>query len=158
MAPAGTPSTSYPKDKIKVLLLENIHPSGVRLLNDRGYEVETVSSALGEDDLIAALDGVEGLAAVGDDEHAFADASCLGPQPGERAERRQQPDVGAEPERAMARCARGARAGRGPAAIHTGIAGAAGRLRRGRRGPGRRESGGEGSSEQSLSVGKGAEL
>mgnify|MGYP001595967918 FL=1 len=44
---------------MKALLLENIHPSGVRLLNDRGYEVETVSSALGEDDLIAALDGVD---------------------------------------------------------------------------------------------------
>ncbi|HHU39195.1 MAG TPA: phosphoglycerate dehydrogenase [Propionibacterium sp.] len=44
---------------MKALLLENIHPSGVRLLTDRGYEVETLPSALGEDDLIAALDGVD---------------------------------------------------------------------------------------------------
>jgi len=44
---------------VKALLLENIHPSGVRLLTDRGYEVETLPSALGEDDLIAALDGVD---------------------------------------------------------------------------------------------------
>ena len=44
---------------MKALLLENIHPSGVRLLTERGFEVETVSSALGEDDLIAALDGVD---------------------------------------------------------------------------------------------------
>lgn len=44
---------------MKALLLENIHPSGVRLLTDRGYDVETVSGALGEDDLIAALDGVD---------------------------------------------------------------------------------------------------
>lgn len=44
---------------MKALLLENIHPAGIRLLTDRGYEVETLPSALGEDDLIAALDGVD---------------------------------------------------------------------------------------------------
>lgn len=44
---------------MKALLLENIHPSGVKLLTDRGYEVETLPSALGEDDLIVALDGVD---------------------------------------------------------------------------------------------------
>ncbi|WP_269779114.1 phosphoglycerate dehydrogenase [Propioniciclava soli] len=43
---------------VKALLLENIHPSGVDLLTERGFEVETVGSALAEDDLIAALDGV----------------------------------------------------------------------------------------------------
>ncbi len=40
---------------MKVLLLENIHAEAVRLLEDRGYEVETRAGALDEDDLIAAL-------------------------------------------------------------------------------------------------------
>ena len=44
---------------MKALLLENIHPSGVRLLQERGYEVETAPGALGENDLIEALDGVD---------------------------------------------------------------------------------------------------
>ncbi|MFP5417252.1 MAG: phosphoglycerate dehydrogenase [Actinomycetes bacterium] len=43
---------------MKALLLENIHPSGVQLLTDRGYDVETLPGALGEADLSAALDGV----------------------------------------------------------------------------------------------------
>lgn len=43
---------------MKVLLLENIHPVGVTLLRDRGYDVETRTGALNEDELIAALDGV----------------------------------------------------------------------------------------------------
>ncbi|WP_300083361.1 phosphoglycerate dehydrogenase [Propioniciclava sp.] len=42
----------------RVLLLENIHPEGVRVLTERGFEVETHPSALAEDDLIEALDGV----------------------------------------------------------------------------------------------------
>lgn len=44
--------------RVKVLLLENIHPVGVQLLTDRGYDIETRPGALGEDELIAALDGV----------------------------------------------------------------------------------------------------
>ncbi len=44
---------------MKALLLENIHPEGHRLLTDRGIEVETHVGALGEDDLIDALDGVD---------------------------------------------------------------------------------------------------
>lgn len=44
---------------MKALLLENIHPAGVAVLTDRGYDVETHTNALGEDDLIAALDGVD---------------------------------------------------------------------------------------------------
>jgi D-3-phosphoglycerate dehydrogenase len=43
---------------VKVLLLENIHPAAVELLEDRGLEVELLTGSLGEDDLIAALDGV----------------------------------------------------------------------------------------------------
>ncbi|TRY17477.1 phosphoglycerate dehydrogenase [Tessaracoccus rhinocerotis] len=46
---------------MKILLLENIHSEAVRVLNNRGYEIETASGALGEDDLIEALDGVDML-------------------------------------------------------------------------------------------------
>ncbi|REG92738.1 phosphoglycerate dehydrogenase [Algoriphagus antarcticus] len=42
---------SYPKSRIKVLLLENVHQIGVDLLNEEGYEVEVVSSAMSEDEL-----------------------------------------------------------------------------------------------------------
>ena len=43
---------------MKALLLENIHPEATRLLADAGYEVENRRGALGEDDLIEALNGV----------------------------------------------------------------------------------------------------
>lgn len=43
---------------VKALLLENIHPEATRLLADAGYEVENRRGALGEDDLIEALNGV----------------------------------------------------------------------------------------------------
>ena len=33
---------------MKALLLENIHPEGIRLLTERGIEVETVKGALDE--------------------------------------------------------------------------------------------------------------
>ncbi|PZX56857.1 D-3-phosphoglycerate dehydrogenase [Algoriphagus ratkowskyi] len=42
---------SYPKSRIKVLLLENVHQIGVDLLNAEGYEVEVVSSAMSEEEL-----------------------------------------------------------------------------------------------------------
>ncbi|GAE70431.1 D-3-phosphoglycerate dehydrogenase [Cutibacterium acnes JCM 18909] len=45
---------------MKALLLENIHDEAVRTLKKKaGYEVERVSEALDEDDLISALDGVD---------------------------------------------------------------------------------------------------
>ncbi|NJC85638.1 phosphoglycerate dehydrogenase [Planosporangium mesophilum] len=43
---------------MRTLLLENIHPVAVDLLKSQGHEVETVSRALDEDELIKALDGV----------------------------------------------------------------------------------------------------
>ncbi|UZD23149.1 phosphoglycerate dehydrogenase [Algoriphagus halophytocola] len=42
---------SYPKSRIKVLLLENVHPIGVELLKEEGYDVEVVKSAMSEDEL-----------------------------------------------------------------------------------------------------------
>jgi len=44
---------------VKALLLENIHPEAVRTLTERGFEVATRSGALGEDELIEALAGVD---------------------------------------------------------------------------------------------------
>ncbi|WP_194774494.1 phosphoglycerate dehydrogenase [Pararhodonellum marinum] len=42
---------SYPKSRINVLLLENVHPIGVDLMKQEGYNVEVVSSALSEEEL-----------------------------------------------------------------------------------------------------------
>lgn len=48
---AERPSTSFPLDKIKVLLLENIHKSAHEIFGNAGYTVEAVSSALPEEEL-----------------------------------------------------------------------------------------------------------
>jgi D-3-phosphoglycerate dehydrogenase len=44
---------------VKALLLENIHPEAVRLLHERGIEVEAHKGALDEAELVAALRGVD---------------------------------------------------------------------------------------------------
>lgn len=44
---------------MKALLLENVHPEATRILTEAGYDVETRAGALGEDELVSALDGVE---------------------------------------------------------------------------------------------------
>ena len=44
---------------MKALLLENLHPLSSAILGDAGVEVETLPSALDEDELIKALDGVD---------------------------------------------------------------------------------------------------
>lgn len=46
---------SYPKSKMKVLLLENIHETAVATFNKEGYSVKTVAKALSEDELINEL-------------------------------------------------------------------------------------------------------
>lgn len=46
-----TPETSFPKNKIRVLLLENIHRSAQSLIDSQGFQLETCSGALGEDEL-----------------------------------------------------------------------------------------------------------
>lgn len=52
---------SFPRSRMKMLLLENIHPAAVERLSEAGYAVETVKGALDEDDLIAAIRGVHVL-------------------------------------------------------------------------------------------------
>lgn len=48
-------SISYPKNRISVLLLENIHQKGKDYFEREGYQVETVSSALDETELAEAI-------------------------------------------------------------------------------------------------------
>ncbi|MCS6823129.1 MAG: phosphoglycerate dehydrogenase [Cytophagaceae bacterium] len=42
---------SYPKNRISVLVLENIHPHAVKLFKNEGYSVEVINSGLDEDEL-----------------------------------------------------------------------------------------------------------
>tara|TARA_R110002124_G_scaffold17204_5_gene72274 strand:- start:354 stop:2246 length:1893 start_codon:yes stop_codon:yes gene_type:complete len=52
---------SYPRNRIRMLLLENIHPAAVERLEEAGYSVESLKGALDEDTLIARLKGVHVL-------------------------------------------------------------------------------------------------
>jgi len=52
---------SYPKSRINVLLLENVHPIGVELMKQEGYNVEVVSSALSEEELAEKIKKVSVL-------------------------------------------------------------------------------------------------
>lgn len=49
---------SFPKHKIKVLLLENIHPNAKAHFEKEGYQVETVDRALSEDELCEQIKDV----------------------------------------------------------------------------------------------------
>jgi D-3-phosphoglycerate dehydrogenase len=55
----ATTKTSYPRNRIKILLVENISDSAVRELQAGGYsEIERIGGALGEEQLIKAVKGV----------------------------------------------------------------------------------------------------
>ncbi|MFN3403207.1 MAG: phosphoglycerate dehydrogenase [Cytophagaceae bacterium] len=49
---------SYPKNRISVLLLENIHPEALRLFKSEGYKVEVYSGGLDEDELCEKVKNV----------------------------------------------------------------------------------------------------
>jgi D-3-phosphoglycerate dehydrogenase / 2-oxoglutarate reductase len=51
-------SISYPKNRITVLLLENIHPNARELLKQEGYSIEVLSSSLDEDELAERIRNV----------------------------------------------------------------------------------------------------
>lgn len=51
-------STSYPLHKIRVALLENIHPEAARAFDDAGYSVETYPKALAGDELMKLAEEV----------------------------------------------------------------------------------------------------
>lgn len=49
---------SYPKNRIKVLLLEKIHKEAVKIFKEEGYKVETVNESLSEGELAERIRGV----------------------------------------------------------------------------------------------------
>ncbi|MET6992027.1 phosphoglycerate dehydrogenase [Sediminicola arcticus] len=52
---------SYPKNRIKILLLENVHEAAFVNLSNEGFTVELVKSSLSEEDLIEKIKGVHVL-------------------------------------------------------------------------------------------------
>jgi D-3-phosphoglycerate dehydrogenase len=48
-------ATSFPKDEIKVLLLENVHESASEIFKGEGFRIERVKHALKEDELAAKI-------------------------------------------------------------------------------------------------------
>jgi len=55
-------TTSFDKSKLKILLLEGVHPSAERIFRDAGYaNIETIKTALSGQELIDKLEGVHFL-------------------------------------------------------------------------------------------------
>lgn len=52
---------SYPKNRINVLLLENVHPVAIELLKTEGFNVETYQAALSEEELCDKIKNVSVL-------------------------------------------------------------------------------------------------
>lgn len=52
---------SYPKNRINVLLLENVHPVAVELMKSEGFNVETYHAAMTEEELIQKIKNVSVL-------------------------------------------------------------------------------------------------
>ncbi|MDF0716235.1 phosphoglycerate dehydrogenase [Muricauda sp. 334s03] len=52
---------SYPKNRIKILLLENVHPAAFENLSEEGFSVELIKTSLSEEDLIERIKGVHVL-------------------------------------------------------------------------------------------------
>lgn len=55
MSEIKSAATSYPKQKIKVLLLENIHESAQEMFAADGFQVERLTTALAEDELVKRM-------------------------------------------------------------------------------------------------------
>lgn len=49
---------SFPPEKMKILLLEGVHPAAIERLSQAGYNSEVVAHALSEDELISAIRSV----------------------------------------------------------------------------------------------------
>ncbi|KPM33729.1 D-3-phosphoglycerate dehydrogenase [Croceitalea dokdonensis DOKDO 023] len=52
---------SYPKNRIKILLLENVHPDAFEHLSEEGFSVELLKHALPEEELMERIKGVHVL-------------------------------------------------------------------------------------------------
>ena len=50
------PTTSFPRGRIRITLLENIHPSAAETLRERGYAVEVIPRAIEGDELRAVME------------------------------------------------------------------------------------------------------
>lgn len=50
--------TSYPREKIKILLLEGCHPTSVKKLSEHGYSVDNVASSLSPEELLERIGDV----------------------------------------------------------------------------------------------------
>lgn len=55
---AQFPETSFPKNQIQVLLLENIHPSAQYMIREEGFQLEVLSGALSEEELAKRIERV----------------------------------------------------------------------------------------------------
>ena len=49
-------TTSFPRDRIRITLLENIHPIAAETLQERGYAVEVIPRAIEGDELRAVME------------------------------------------------------------------------------------------------------
>jgi len=54
-AKVGSAAFSYPKNQIKVLLLEGVSAKGIKMLQDDGYQVEALKTALTEEELLVKI-------------------------------------------------------------------------------------------------------
>lgn len=52
---------SYPKNRISVLLLENVHPNAIKLMKEEGFTVESYPAGLSEDELSEKIKNVSVL-------------------------------------------------------------------------------------------------
>lgn len=52
---------SYPKNRIKILLLENVHPDAFENLSNDGFSVELVKNSIPEEELIERIKGIHVL-------------------------------------------------------------------------------------------------
>lgn len=52
---------SYPKNRINVLLLENVHPDALQIMKNEGYNVSTYPGGLDEDELVEKIKNVSVL-------------------------------------------------------------------------------------------------
>ncbi len=51
-------SQSYPKTRIKVLLLENVHPNAIGIFNEEGYQIEQHTGSITEQELLEKIKDV----------------------------------------------------------------------------------------------------
>ena len=58
---ADLPETSFPKDRIRVLLLENVHASAHEVIRREGFRLITLPGALGESELVERIRDVHVL-------------------------------------------------------------------------------------------------